>query len=149
MSYLKEGRKKEAMFARLFEDNFIRYSTTEEDMKEHWDVQLRFDVKGVKKVRRGDNETNQNYHYVEIKNVNGEKGWAYGDADYFAFEIDNYWIMVSKKDLQDFIRENVSKEYTPKPSLLKLYRRNGKKDVITLVESYDLWYISTLVVKKD
>ena len=75
-------------------------------------------------------------------------GWVYGKADFFSFEIQNYWVVVAKQDLQSFIAENIVKEYTTYPTLYKLYNRKGREDIITMVTSYDLCYISSAIIKK-
>jgi hypothetical protein len=125
-------------------------STEEEDIKSHVDLKITasVDVKGLKKVKREHSEVNEHLHWIEIKNVRGEPGWAYGEAEFFAFEIKDYWIVVAKKDLQEFISNNVKKEVSEKPALYKLYRRQGRKDYITQVTSYDLLYIATRQIKK-
>ncbi|MCK9541940.1 MAG: hypothetical protein M0R03_07920 [Novosphingobium sp.] len=84
-------------------------SSTKEDINEHWDVgvKLTFDVKGLRKVNRKDNTTDENIHWVELKNTMGNKGWLYGDATHFAFETDDYWIVVEKFKLQEFIKNKL------------------------------------------
>jgi len=148
MSFLKKGKQTEKKFAEMFED--YKFSTKQEDIKEHWDIEIKskVDVKGMKKIRRSDEFPNQNYHWIEIKNVNGEHGWSYGKADFFAFEIEKYWIVVSKEDLQELIKDMVVKEMVESPSLYKLYQRKGRKDIMTLVTSYDLCAVATTILKK-
>ena len=152
MSFLSEGKEKEKAASTLFDN--VKFSDKNADISEHWDFQsegLKYDVKGLKKIKRDDDETNQFYHYIEIKNVNGKVGWLYGEADFFMFETNRYWVIVSKKDLQDFIKNNTTKTYvnTPDESLYCLYKRNGRNDVITLVTTIDLMFIATELRKKD
>lgn len=149
--FLEKGRKKEAEFCELFPDKEIIKATDEQDMKEHWDVQIngiKIDIKGLKKTNRSDADVNENIHWLEIKNVIGNNGWCYGNADFFAFEIKDYWILVDKTRLQNFIKENINKDKTDKPTLYYLYRRKDRQDFITLVTSYDLCYIAKKLVKK-
>ena len=147
--FLKKGKEVEKQFSDLFKNT----SSTEEkqDIKGHVDIKVSVgvDVKGLKKINRSDQETNEHIHWIEIKGITGHNGWAYGEADFFAFEIKDYWIVVSKEDLQIFIKENIKKERVLKPGLYKLYQRKDRKDLITLVTSYDLCYISTLQIKKQ
>jgi hypothetical protein len=152
-SYLKDGRKVERLFASLFGDSIM--STNKQDIYEHWDVWTKkygfVDVKGIKKVTRI-GKLNENFHWVEIMGVTGHVGWAYSTkTNYFAFETKDYFIMVSKEKLQEFIKEKVTKEYVAKPedSLYKLYRRKNRKDVITLVKTIDLIYICSEIIKKN
>lgn len=142
--FLRGGRLVERAFANLLDNP--QFSSSEEDQLEHWDV--KFDVKGLKKVKRSDSETNEHIHWLEIKGITGKPGWAYGEADFFAFELQKYWVIVAKQDLQSFISENVVKEFAPQPTLYKLYRRQGRQDIITMVTSYDLCFISSAILKK-
>ena len=120
----------------------------EEDIHEHWDFCVKYDVKMIKRKKR-DQDYDENIHWVELKNVNGDKGWLYGEADYFSFEIIDYWIVVKREDLAEFIAEKCAqKQWSNSPSLYKLYQRNGRKDVITMVKTIDLMYISADIVKK-
>ena len=150
MVFLKRGKEVEQEFARLFND--VTETTKLEDIDGHIDMKISvgIDVKGLKKVRRHDSEANENIHWVEIKSVQGKAGWLYGDALFFSFELKDYWIVVSKKDLQEFIAEKCKEKIkTEKPDFYKLYQREGRKDIITLVSSYDLCYISTTMISKN
>lgn len=151
MGFLTEGKKKEQAFASHF--NNVVYSTTQEDINEHWDVMVdgfKYDVKAIKKINRADLEPNENYHYLEILNVNGKHGWVYGKADYIAFETKKYWVIVSLKELQNFIAKNVIKTYVSKAdeSLYRLYRRYGRKDCITMIKTLDLMAIAEKIMYK-
>ena len=87
--------------------------------------------------------------YIEIKNVNGDKGWLYGQADYFAFELDDYWVLVKNTVLRDFIADKCkAKEICERPELYKLYTRNGRMDMVTLVKTIDLVYVCETIIKK-
>jgi|TARA_R110002020_G_scaffold193468_20_gene393900 hypothetical protein len=145
---LEKGKLLEDYFSRLFKNTTP--STQEQDIHEHWDVQVNFkvDVKGMKKRNRRDDEPDENIHWLEIKNVLGREGWLYGDADYFAFETKKYWIVVQKDRLQEWVKHNIKREMTPYPAMYKLYRRVGAKDLITLISSHDLYYLNTCVLLK-
>lgn len=148
MSFLKKGKQVEEEFSKLFSD--VQFSDKTQDIEEHWDVKVcyKYDVKGLKKRRRGDEFVDETIHWVEIKNVNGDKGWLYGDADYFSFELSNYWVIVDKKKLQDYVANNTVKEYVLIPMVNRLYSRKDRKDVMTLVKTIDLIYISESFIKK-
>ena len=130
----------------------VEYATKEEDIYDHWDIKMsiKVDVKAMKKVNRSDETPNENIHYVELKNVHGKKGWLYGDADYFAFETCDYFILVSKVKLQEFIANKCkTKELSSYPQLYKLYSRDKRQDVITLVKTIDLIFISDKIIEKN
>ena len=78
------GKLKEDDFAKLFNDSIA--STKDEDMYLHWDLKIeaKIDVKSLKKQSREDVMYNENFHWVETQNVRGDKGWLYGEADFFA-----------------------------------------------------------------
>jgi hypothetical protein len=122
--------------------NSVSFANMEEDISEHWDVKidLKVDVKAMRKVNRTDDHPNENIHYVEFKNVHGDRGWLYGKADYFAFETQSYYIMVPKIRLQEFVAKKcASKEFSI---------RQGRKDLITMVKTIDLMYLSDKVIEK-
>lgn len=152
MKYKEKFKKIEDKFTEFLKKFGNTTSATEhEDINEHWDVKLEitFDVKAIKKTNRIDEETNENIHWVELRNVNGDKGWLYGNADYFAFETDEYWILVEKEVLQEFISEKCKEKIkTEVPSLYKFYTRKNRKDVLTLVKTIDLINISEKMYQK-
>lgn len=150
--FLIKGRKVEDVFAELINADFR--STKEQDIYEHWDVgkgNYKFDVKGLKKIARADNEVNENFHWVEIKNVLGRGGWCFsGKADFIVFETYDYFVCVKKERLQELIKEKVVKNYVNEPyqALYGLYQRKNRKDVLTLVKTLDLMAISSKILKK-
>lgn len=152
MGYVKQFKVVEEKFAEVIKQlGATTPSTKDEDINEHWDVKLdiKFDVKAVKKVNRSDDETDETIHWVELINVRGDKGWLYGDANYFAFELDDYWVIVSKQTLQDFIAKKChKKELCEKPTLYKIYRRKDRLDAITLVKTIDLMYLAEQIIEK-
>ena len=128
-------------------------SSEQENMSEKWDVKLeiKFDVKALKKVKREDDVSDENIHWVELKANNGSQGWLYSEEEVIlAFETNDYWILVSKLKLQKLISEKCSKkEHCKKPELYKLYNRAERKDVITLVKTIDLIFISDKMIPKN
>jgi hypothetical protein len=155
MSYFENYKKFQAVerkFAGAL-DMFdkISFASSSEDIYQHWDVKIdiKVDVKAMKKLNRADDKPNESIHYVEIKNVHGNKGWLYGDADYFAFETEDYYVMVSKLRLQEMIAEKCKEKIKcDKPELYKLYSREGRSDMMTLVKTIDLVFISDKMIKK-
>jgi hypothetical protein len=152
MGYVKKFKVVEDKFAAVIKQlGEVAPSTTEQDINEHWDVKLdvKFDVKAVKKVNRSDGETDETIHWVELINVRGNKGWLYGEADYFAFELDDYWVIVNKQILQTFIAKKCTKkEKSDTPALYKIYNRKDRLDAITLVKTIDLMYIAEQIIEK-
>jgi len=140
-SQYTRGRKAEEEFARLIPG--CRKATEQEDIFKHFDLMTEegetYDVKALKAVKRG-GMYQEGYHYVEIKNVNGDLGWMYGDADYIAFECWDYFIVVDRFKLKMFVESRVEKKFVTNPELAvyRLYTRKGRSDVVTLVKALDI-----------
>lgn len=158
---IKEGN--EAVNKFLDVTSFVRFATKEEDIIEHWDVEVtineknvKVDVKAIKNESRFDIEPNENFHWVEIKNVNGDTGWLYGKSDLIAFETIDYFILVGTLKLRKFLEKKL--EYTQDTideivvSNTKdpyvFYRRKDRKDIVIKVKTIDLMHIKYLSIKK-
>ena len=63
-------------------------ATDNEDIHEHWDTTFTF-IKGksVKVDIKGIKMNDPTLNVVELVNVNGDKGWLLGDADYIVFAL--------------------------------------------------------------
>jgi hypothetical protein len=145
------GQTAEQRFAQLLEGS--RRATTQEDILEHWDVKsvagTKYDVKAMKKWKRSDPEPTDRMHYVELRNVHGELGWLYGEADYIVFETRRYWIVVKRRTLMPFIEGlTENNERSEEPAVYKLYQRTGRQDEMTVVPTVDLLAISEATIKK-
>jgi len=152
---LKKGKQIEQNFSKFFEK--VIWSERDQDMFEHWDLKVledekwyKYDVKGLKKIKRHDKTTNESIHWVELKNVHGNLGWLYGEADRFAFELCDYFMIIDKTKLQDFIKEKCAKkELSNYPEPYKFYRRNGRSDLLTVARSFDMMLISEYLLRKE
>lgn len=143
------GKLKEADFVKLFTNT--KSASTNEDIYEHWDlsISVKVDVKSIKKQNRYDITYSETFHWVELKNVEGKLSWLYGKADYFAFETEDYWVIVEKERLQNFIEEKCKgKTLGKSKDPYELYQRENRKDVIVKVKTIDLIYIATKILKK-
>ena len=118
------------------------WSTDESDMYDHIDIitpEYTVDVKGIKKFNRYDNSFSPDIHWIEFQNVRGNKGWIYGKADYIAFQIPNEFILIDRELLLNWCRKViVDKKPKRKKELYKLYNREGRQDIISLVLTEDL-----------
>ena len=93
----------------------------------------------MKALRRGE-ETQDEWHWLEIRGVRDE-GWIYGShADIIAFETKKSWILVRPTSLIDYVQRFVEHTFVDKPILAqyKLYQRHNRDDAITLVSTDDL-----------
>jgi DNA-binding Lrp family transcriptional regulator len=144
----KYGESAEDRFADLL-DNPVR-ATKNENIFEHWDISdngVKYDVKAMKKFKRGDLNVTDRIHYIELKNVRGKDGWVYGKADYIAFETRAYWVIVSRQKLAESINLADMGRSTF-PQVYKLYGRTGREDLMTLVPTVDLIAMSERMIKK-
>lgn len=127
----------ERNFAELFEE--VHVASFSQDVHEHWDLKisgLRVDVKGVKRINR-QGKKDDKFHWLEFKNVRGNRGWLYGNADMIAFECNDYWILVDRLTLVEWAEEVVEMEHAHYP-LYKIKTRKGRQDIISLIKSDDL-----------
>lgn len=153
MGFLSDGKRKEKEFVDLVSKNHheLVYPTTEQDINEHWDIQInnvRFDIKGLKKISRSDAHFNSSIHWIEIKNVHGKSGWLYGMADYISFETNDSWLIVKRSNLIKMVEDKLIMVFTDAPQPYKMYSRKGRHDVLTIVPIEDLKGIKTREVKK-
>lgn len=114
----------------------IRKSSRGEDIFMHvdyWHDDLGVDVKG---------NNLPDEIWVEFKNVNGKKGWLFGEATTIAFDMPELagFVVVDRKDLADYCKENVDFSATVprKDAYKKVYRRHGRQDMITKLCLEDL-----------
>jgi hypothetical protein len=120
-------------------------TTPREDIEDHIDLKITYDVKAIKEP---DEFGNGAYHYIELMNVNGKIGWLYGKADFLAFELKDYWIIVERKVLAEFIESVVTEktvQFTKEP--YKIYRRKDRFDKVVMIPVVDLCYLGTMIKK--
>ncbi|MBR6516117.1 MAG: hypothetical protein IKT40_04605 [Bacilli bacterium] len=124
-------------------------SERNEDMFDHidfwWDSprkgRIGVDVKGIKKHNRKDKIVDDSIHWIEMKNVRGNKGWVYGKAEYIAFRTLTKILFVKLTDLQKFSEEKINgKEVVNKnPSEFYVpYQRWQRQDLVFKCPTSDL-----------
>lgn len=82
-----------------------------------------------------------NLIWVEFKNVLGEKGWMYGEAEKIAFDMPeiNGFILVDRIELLDYCKQTIQPIFVSKlEATRKLYQRENRKDVISRLTIEDL-----------
>lgn len=138
-------------------------STVTHDIHYHIDLsteihgQIRLvDAKGMKKHQRKDQVAQEDYHWIELVNVIGKKGWLYGEATHIAFEILNHWVFVPIQPLQQLIARTVDKTQVvtkvEEAAVGNIYKRidqeNNRVSYITKVKTIELMAISDLILPK-
>jgi len=123
-----------------------RLASTFEDWLSHFDlvickenIELRVDVKAKKYLSRGSNKILDDMMWIELRNVAGNPGWLYGRANIIAQQFEDYFLLINRILLKEFIESRSIKERvtTPQDALYKIYSRAGRKDEITLVNIAD------------
>lgn len=158
---IKDGREAEDNFTKIYP--LINRATRDEDIFDHWDVEVKIkddfvkvDVKALKNESRNEPFPNENFHWVEIQNVNGDTGWLYGKSDLIAFETSDYFILVGTLKLRRFLEKKLGfKKETIKDIITGnskdpylFYRRKERNDIVVKVKTMDLMHIKYLSVKK-
>ncbi|NQZ74582.1 MAG: hypothetical protein HRT61_00460 [Ekhidna sp.] len=139
----KKGRRTEERFTRA-QPGCIK-SSREDDINKHIDFYFGESSVDVK----GDNMLDE--IWVEIKNVRGENGWLFGEAEWIAFDMPELqgFACVKRVDLVELVKEVVDKVYTTKAKAYrKLYQRKDREDVITLLVHRDIRSIPSYMVMK-
>lgn len=101
------------------------------------------DVKSMKKTKRSDSTVNNDFLWVEFKNVLGFKGWLYGDADFIAFERENDFLIVNRKSLARLCEKLVDLTRLNEDAKIPLYtayQRKGRKDLLSLIKVTDILF---------
>jgi hypothetical protein len=120
-------------------------STKEQNISEHIDFfvdGVSFDVKGDKKLNRGDTTSSNKIVWLEMKNVRGDKGWLCSDVQKLAFKLGDFFYIFDRQTLLNFIRQFVGHGKVYKFKQYKqLYRRQNRKDLLTYVYLEDIIHL--------
>ena len=135
-------------------DKNARQATPQEQYK-HIDFFTYFgtiDVKSKKRIGRADVDEQETIVWLEYKNVQGRDGWLVSSVDILAFERDDDFILVKRKELQRMadklcnLDDMVDKS---SDALYKGYTRKGRKDLITQVKMKDVMKLEHKIWSKD
>ena len=151
------GQELERKFYEILKlrDKNARQATPQEQYK-HIDFFTYFgtiDVKSKKRIGRADVDEQETIVWLEYKNVQGRDGWLVSPfVDILAFERDDDFILVKRKELQQMADELCNlDDMVDKSSdaLYKGYTRKGRKDLITQVKMKDVMKLEHKVWSKD
>ena len=137
------GHKAEELFKHTMEiaGHTVIAATKDEDMYHHIDFFVDgegYDVKGEKRYNRED-ESVTDVIWIENTNVRGDPGWLNGQAKYIAFLIGEEFVIVDRKKLAEYIKNNMrSEKVFNVKGYKKWYRREGRQDIITYIYPRDL-----------
>lgn len=100
--------------AKLHIDCAAGYITIKVKGKNELVYVLKFDIKGHRKFKRVETEEFLTEHIlIETKNINGHKGFIYGEADIIVFFVENKRYLISRSDLVVFKENNINPNLKP------------------------------------
>ena len=142
---MERGRSAEKRFAEKYLTDVV-WATKEQDMFEHWDmrgkldgVEYKFDIKTSKRIDPNFEHHQNDSFWIEGTNVNGNKGWVKGDADYIVFERAYNWCVARRDLLLDWTISKLVKNGLKKgKGHYEIYQRAGRKDLMTFARYSDL-----------
>ena len=153
------GLRAEELFATLCERDGIevRKSSTEEDIMGRIDyhldkdgMNLTVDVKAMKAIKAWGNKQEKKI-WVELQSK-GYPGWLYaGKADFIAFEMKDYFLLVVKDTLRKWCDEHIDKRVYcmfPEEAELVVYLRPGTNDELSLVDAEEIKKLATGRINK-
>jgi hypothetical protein len=137
-----KGKKTELAFVNAC--NSIGYKTIktpkEVDIYSHIDFYItRSDGSKTSVDVKGENKMNS--IWIEFKNVHGNPGWMYGEAELIAFEMPeiNVFSIVEREELLYLCKKIIQPIFTTRDNAyLKLYQRANRKDVISKLKHSDI-----------
>ena len=150
---MKEGQESELKFSQLAKlRGFLVEPATGMEQFDHIDFHLTseeedgtmtamIDVKARKRINRNDDEFDDEWLWIEFKNVRGKQGWIYGVADFIAFEIKDSFILSYRKELCDWCLDHVDIKNIVKNAQeaeYVAYSRKGKQDLIARILTEDV-----------
>ena len=164
----RDGEKAEVTFVDLAKKRgyLPKKATRSENMFAHVDwiltgkskkgkkVEIKVDVKARKKTSRRDNKYNDEWQWIEFKNVQGKEGWLFGDADFIVFEREEDFVLVNRKELVNWlgackkIRYDLPFVSLAKLAKYKIYQRRGRRDEITQIKTEDILSLESAQVWK-
>lgn len=154
----EEGFAAEKTFTEIARSKglIIQEATKEENMLEHIDYYLKgkdktvsVDVKSRKRTSRKNKSFNDEWIWIEIKNVQGRNGWLYGKADFIAFETENEFLLCPRKSIinivNSFVRFDLSMVDRAYQAKYRIYQRHKRRDQITQINIKEILKIKNLV----
>jgi hypothetical protein len=111
------------------------------------------EVKSRKRISRDDHGIQSELTWIELHGVRPkDTGWLFGKADLIAFEKESSFILVKKFDLLTIVNKKVdlvAKVRDPKDAIYKIYKREGRKDKLTLLPMKDIEEIKFMEWQKE
>ena len=149
---LEIGQKAEAVFAGIAAAKGWRVTAASNyaNINDHWDLLIakgaekyRVDVKGMKRLSRGDSSVQDEWIWIELHGVREhDRGWLYdGKAELMAFEKKESFVIVRRGDLIKLVERLVdlnTTAYSARAARYRVYSRPGRPDRIAMIETEKL-----------
>tara|TARA_Y100001973_G_scaffold103762_1_gene171812 strand:- start:959 stop:1513 length:555 start_codon:yes stop_codon:yes gene_type:complete len=156
------GHKAESDFASLAESKGwnVSKASRSDNMYKHIDFILRdmenldsehclVDVKSRKKTSRKDKKFNDDWIWLEFKNVQGKDGWLLGSSTHIVFEREKEFVLVPRDELFNWAKQAIAdrnggkitvkcKAKNAKDARYKYYTRWNRNDLLTQVNYEDM-----------
>ena len=163
VDYIKRGIKVENEFIQTAKSHgyTVAIADEQENINKHIDLYLTYKGLTVSvdvKARRTGNKNkffDDAWIVVEFLNTMGNKGWLYGDCDYFVFEREHDYVWCDAKELVELTDKVVDKNTRVKSYSDAEYKtwgriHQGKQDLISRIEmSLILNLNKTFIMKKS
>lgn len=155
----QEGNSAENAFKKVLKKRGDVKESSERDNKFlHFDLvqsvdgkKVKYDVKARKRVSRNDSEPTDEVIWIEWLNVNGNKGWIDGKADFIVFEQENSFIIIKREKLKALCEKLCDMNNlvsSASEALYRCYQRRGRNDLISLIKTSDVLKEADEVVSK-
>lgn len=149
---------------KLFQHAVIKYkkitcekSCEDDDKFKHIDFYLgngwKVDVKTHKKINNKDKNLSNEFVWIELMNIRGNKGWIDGEATHIAFSLTSHYVLVDRPKLREMVKSKLKnnrwhyKDDNPQP--YKIYRRAGLEDKVVLVPIEDVLRVKHYKLQRD
>ena len=125
----------------------VEKTEDEDDIYNHIDYYLikngkkiGIDVKHLKDTKRA---------FIEFKNVRGNDGWMYGNANCICFIVGSKYVLVYRKELLEYMATKMNIKGLPfrmRPEeYYVMYGRSGRKDRYAMIPPKDLLNVKHLI----
>jgi len=159
-----EGHNAEKSFVELAEEKSFEVTpaTRKANMFSHIDfileriiegeaepLTLKVDVKARKRTSRKDKKFNDDWIWLEFRNVQGKNGWLAGESTHIAFERANEFVVVPRENLFNWSKKAIAernggkmnvkcKAKNARDARYKYYTRWERDDLLTQVSYEDM-----------
>ena len=156
---ITEGLQAEQRFKKLAEVRGYKVrEATKAEQFDHIDFHLTCKifihtvyVNARKRLNRRNIDFEDDWVWIELKNVRGKDGWLYGASDFIAFEAEDSFIVSFRKELLGFCETKIDTQtrvHISSRAKYVCYSRRGRQDLISLIKMEDIRKLPNSVVWK-